>query len=158
MLIKTFTLRFDPALDGFDDEGLRAFISGKEVKSLRQHFFMKDETPYWAFAVTYDVKPAAGEPPRIELPENTLCASAPLRSNSSSTRPRNERRKAEERQKIYAEAQRKRGEGKGRLRRVWRGVPDRSFPEGDRTVSVAPPDEVHTAGRPKVFFLRLDFR
>lgn len=62
MLVRTFTLRFDSRIDGFDDEGLRAFMSDKDVKSVRDHFFLKDETPYWAFAVSYDVPPNNGCP------------------------------------------------------------------------------------------------
>ena len=61
MLIRIFTLRFDPAIEGFDDEGLRRFIGDKAVRSVREHFFVKDETPYWTFMVMYDVKPASGE-------------------------------------------------------------------------------------------------
>jgi len=62
VLIKTFTLRFDPRIEGFDDQGLRAFLSDKEVQSVREHFFIKDDTPYWAFVVNYDIQPTSGEP------------------------------------------------------------------------------------------------
>ena len=54
MLMRVFTLRFDAARDGFDDGPVTEFIKDKAVLSLREHFFMRNETPYMAIVVTYE--------------------------------------------------------------------------------------------------------
>lgn len=54
MLIRIISLRFSAALDGFDDTGLTEFIKDKSVVSLREHFFIRNETPYLAVVVTYE--------------------------------------------------------------------------------------------------------
>jgi len=46
MLVRVFTLKFDPIVGGFDDSGLQEFVRDKEVLSIRDHFFTRDETPY----------------------------------------------------------------------------------------------------------------
>jgi hypothetical protein len=59
--VKVFTLRFDPRIDGFDDGGLREFLRDKETLSIRDSFFVKDESPYWGVMVTYNVASRDGE-------------------------------------------------------------------------------------------------
>jgi hypothetical protein len=54
MLIKIITLRFSAALDRFDDSPLTEYIKDKSVVSLREHFFMRNETPYLAVVVVYE--------------------------------------------------------------------------------------------------------
>lgn len=54
MLIRVITLRFSVALDGFDDSSLTEFIKDKSVVSLREYFFIRNETPYLAVVVTYE--------------------------------------------------------------------------------------------------------
>lgn len=54
MLMRIITLRFSTTLDGFDDAPLTEFIRDKAVLRLREHFFMRNETPYLAIAVTYE--------------------------------------------------------------------------------------------------------
>ena len=54
MLIRIITLRFSAALDGFDDSPLTEFVKDKSVVSLREHFFMRNETPYLTVVVTYE--------------------------------------------------------------------------------------------------------
>jgi ATP-dependent DNA helicase RecQ len=44
-------------LDGFDDAPLRDFIKDKEVHALRDHFFVRNDTPYLAVMVSYSLKP-----------------------------------------------------------------------------------------------------
>jgi superfamily II DNA helicase RecQ len=56
MLSRVITLRFSGVLDGFDDAPLCEFIKDKEVISLRDHFFVRNESPYLAVVVTYAVK------------------------------------------------------------------------------------------------------
>ncbi len=53
MLARVITLRFDPVLGSFDDGPLRNFLKDKEVLSIRDHFFVKNEVPYLAVLVTY---------------------------------------------------------------------------------------------------------
>jgi len=62
VLVKVFTLRFDPRSEAFDDAGLRQFLSDKEVLEVRDQFFTKDGAPYWGVLVTYNLPMADGEP------------------------------------------------------------------------------------------------
>ncbi|MDP6775696.1 MAG: HRDC domain-containing protein [Candidatus Latescibacteria bacterium] len=55
MLIRVFTLEFRSALGGFDDGELRDFLKDKEVLGIRDHFFVKDQSPYLAVVVTYNL-------------------------------------------------------------------------------------------------------
>jgi len=45
MLTRVITLRFNGVLDGFDDAPLRDFIKDKEVISIRDHFFVRNDQP-----------------------------------------------------------------------------------------------------------------
>lgn len=69
MLIRIFTLRFSDAIEGFDDESLRAFMADKEIISVREHFFLKDNIPYWSVMLIYTAgsqqKAAAGKTDHI---------------------------------------------------------------------------------------------
>ncbi len=53
MLIKIFSLTFSSASGGFDDEMLRDFIKDKEVISVRDHLFVRNEIPYLTLIVKY---------------------------------------------------------------------------------------------------------
>jgi ATP-dependent DNA helicase RecQ len=55
MLVRVFTLRFDPILDRFDDGEVRDFIKDKEMLSIRDHFFVKEEIPHLAMVLTYNL-------------------------------------------------------------------------------------------------------
>ncbi len=61
MLTKVITLRFNSMLDAIDDAPLRDFLKDKEVISLHDHFFMRNESPYLAVVVTYALKALAQE-------------------------------------------------------------------------------------------------
>lgn len=61
MQTRVFTLRFNGVLDGFDDEPLREFIKDKEVVSVRDHFFVRNEQPYLAVVINYTLKPIVTE-------------------------------------------------------------------------------------------------
>lgn len=61
MLVRIFTLRFNSLLDGFDDTPVRDFIKDKEVRSIREHFFIRDNQPYLTLVICYDL-------PRMEEP------------------------------------------------------------------------------------------
>ncbi len=53
MLIGVITLRFNAALDGFDDSEVAAFIANKEVISISDYFFQTDEVPYLTLVIRY---------------------------------------------------------------------------------------------------------
>jgi ATP-dependent DNA helicase RecQ len=61
MLTRVITLRFNGVLDGFDDAPLRDFIKDKEVISIRDHFFIRNDQPYLAVVVNYTLKTVATE-------------------------------------------------------------------------------------------------
>lgn len=54
-------MRFNSLLDGFDDAPLRDFIKDKEVISVRDHFFVRNDQPYLAVVVNYALNPIATE-------------------------------------------------------------------------------------------------
>lgn len=51
--VKIFTLSFSSPLGWFDDSAIAEFIKDKDVISVREHFFTKDEMPYWAIMILY---------------------------------------------------------------------------------------------------------
>lgn len=53
MFVRVITLRFDAVIGSFDDAPLRDFLKDKEVLSIRDHFFIKNEVPYLVVLVTY---------------------------------------------------------------------------------------------------------
>jgi len=53
MQMRIFTLRFNPVTEGFDDSPVAEFVKDKEVLSIDNHFFVKDEVPYLAIVVRY---------------------------------------------------------------------------------------------------------
>ncbi len=53
MFVRIFTVKFHVATECFDDQEVQEFIKDKEVLSIREHFFIKHETPYLALIVTY---------------------------------------------------------------------------------------------------------
>jgi ATP-dependent DNA helicase RecQ len=65
MLARVITLRFSAMLDGFDDAPLRDFLKDKDVHALRDHFFVRHDTPYLAVVVNYS--PAPLPPPAVAL-------------------------------------------------------------------------------------------
>jgi hypothetical protein len=72
MLIKIFSLAFDPLHNGFDDSEIRDFIKDKEVLSIQEFFFVRHQTPYLALVVKlHDTMW-----PRVTL--NTLTKSAEI--------------------------------------------------------------------------------
>jgi ATP-dependent DNA helicase RecQ len=66
MLVRVMTLRFDSVLCAFDDTPLRDFLKDKDVLSVREHFFVKHDTPYLVLLVTYTLpRPEVASPPPI---------------------------------------------------------------------------------------------
>ena len=53
MLVRVFTLGFDPATERFNDEPVRDFLADKEVVSISDHFFVRDAAPYLALVGNY---------------------------------------------------------------------------------------------------------
>ena len=66
MLARVLTLRFDPALEAFDDGPLQEFLRSKEVHAISDHFFIRDGVPYLAVLVTYGLPPATMAAPQPE--------------------------------------------------------------------------------------------
>lgn len=62
MHLRVFTLKFNSALGGFNDGEMRDFLKDKEVLSVRDHFFVKDEVPYLVVVVTYNLVRPEMEP------------------------------------------------------------------------------------------------
>ena len=53
MLIKVISLTFDSAIGNFNDSEVRDFLKDKEVISIQEHFFVKNEVPYLTLVVKY---------------------------------------------------------------------------------------------------------
>ena len=53
MLIKVISIAFDSVLGAFDDSPLREFLKDKEVISIRDHFFIRNEVPYLTAVIRY---------------------------------------------------------------------------------------------------------
>ncbi len=53
MLIKIFTLVFSSAFGGFDDVSLQEFLKDKEIISIENHFFTRNEVPYLTLVIQY---------------------------------------------------------------------------------------------------------
>jgi len=53
LLMKIFSLTFNSAIGGFDDEPLRDFMKDKEIISIRDHLFVRNEIPYLTVIVKY---------------------------------------------------------------------------------------------------------
>jgi superfamily II DNA helicase RecQ len=53
MQVRIFTLRFNPVTESFDDSVVAGFLADKDVLSIRDHFFVKDDTPYLTLVVRY---------------------------------------------------------------------------------------------------------
>jgi hypothetical protein len=71
MLMRVFTLGFDPATECFDDQPVRDFLADQEVVSISDHFFVRDAVPYLALVVCY--RPAASA-------AQTICCCSPRTS------------------------------------------------------------------------------
>ncbi len=59
-------MRFDTKLGGFDDEPLHDFIKDKQVVSIREHFFISQDTPHLAVVITYYLPPVLS--PAVSAP------------------------------------------------------------------------------------------
>jgi len=53
MKLKIFTLAFSDAAGGFDDTVVQAFLEGKEVIDVVNHFFVHERTPHLTLIVSY---------------------------------------------------------------------------------------------------------
>ena len=62
--VRVVTLRYDPVLEAFDDSSLQEL--GREVFTIRDHFFVRNGVPYLAVVVTCGLKPAVEEAKPLE--------------------------------------------------------------------------------------------
>lgn len=53
MQVKIITLKFDPLHGGFNDEVVQAFTKDKEIVSIKDYFFLKNEVPYLTLMIQY---------------------------------------------------------------------------------------------------------
>lgn len=53
MLVKVISLTFDSASGGFRDDELREFLKDKELISMQEHFFVRNDIPYITFVLKY---------------------------------------------------------------------------------------------------------
>lgn len=53
MLIKVIALAFDSIYGGFNDEEIREFIKDKEIISITDYHFIKNDVPYLTFILRY---------------------------------------------------------------------------------------------------------
>jgi superfamily II DNA helicase RecQ len=53
MLIKVFSLRFDPLVGSFDDTPVRDFSQDKEILQVRDHLLIRNEIPYLVLVIKY---------------------------------------------------------------------------------------------------------
>ena len=53
MLLKIFCLTFDSMMGGFNDQEVREFFKEKEIISIRDHLFIRNEVPYLTLIVKY---------------------------------------------------------------------------------------------------------
>ena len=53
MLVRVFTIRFNPATEGFDDSAVQNFAADKEVLSIHDHFFTQNGVSYLTLVVRY---------------------------------------------------------------------------------------------------------
>jgi superfamily II DNA helicase RecQ len=53
VLIKIFCLNFDSAIGGFNDDVLRDFLKDKDILTVNDHFFIRNEIPYLTLIVKY---------------------------------------------------------------------------------------------------------
>lgn len=53
MHVCIFTLRFNPVTEGFDDRAEAGFLADKDVLSIRDHFFDKDDITYLTLVIRY---------------------------------------------------------------------------------------------------------
>jgi ATP-dependent DNA helicase RecQ len=63
MKVRIFTLRFNSMTEGFDDSAVAGFIADKDLLSVEDHFFVKDEIPYLTLVIRYrpTIQPVAAE-------------------------------------------------------------------------------------------------
>ena len=57
MQVRVFTLRFNPATESFEDVAVTQFLADKEVCSIHDHFFVKDDTPDLTLVICYRPRP-----------------------------------------------------------------------------------------------------
>ena len=53
MKVRVFTLRFDPARGGFDDDALREWMDSVEVVETETFFFEHERAPWMSLVVSY---------------------------------------------------------------------------------------------------------
>lgn len=68
MLLRIFTLPFDPVIESFPDEVITEFCLNKKVHKLESQFFQQEGRAYWSVSVHYEIL-AKGEDKTRDLDE-----------------------------------------------------------------------------------------
>ena len=66
MRVKLVTFRYSATLGGFDDTALVDFTRDKEVITLREHFYLVNDTPHLTCVVTYQDAIVPRSKPRVK--------------------------------------------------------------------------------------------
>lgn len=77
MLLRLFTLGFDPTTERFDDSGVRDFLADKEVDAISDHFFERDGQPWLLLVVRYRLATAGAA---IQQRPQAAASKAPSKS------------------------------------------------------------------------------
>ncbi len=83
MRVKLVTFRYSATLGGFDDTALVDFTRDKEVITLREHFYLVNDTPHLTCVVTYQ---------DAIVPREALEAAREIAPRPASSTPRYQRR------------------------------------------------------------------
>lgn len=70
MLLRIFTLPFDPVVESFPDEIVTEFCLNKRVHKLESQFFQQEGKAYWSVSVHYDIVAKGEDKTRALLDEN----------------------------------------------------------------------------------------
>jgi hypothetical protein len=62
MQLKVFTLKFDSLYGGFNDEIVQAFTKDKEIISIKDYFFTRNDVPYLTLIIQYILDHSKFEP------------------------------------------------------------------------------------------------
>jgi superfamily II DNA helicase RecQ len=60
IMLRIFTVEYDPIKKSFDDSALSTFLAGKSVISIEKRFFKQNSRFFWTFAIEYETDKAGG--------------------------------------------------------------------------------------------------
>lgn len=60
IMLRIFTVEYDPIKKSFDDSALVTFLAGKSVISIEKRFFKQNSKFFWTFAIEYESEKMGG--------------------------------------------------------------------------------------------------